>query len=210
MKSKCADWSRNHPPYAEENTLDGSAPRPKRATDNRSSDRLHCECPGTHTTTTTGPRPAKAGNQKQRRQPTGDTSRRSTKKRHLDQRANHDAEPEKRPRHEEEPTETRAPRTHITTSRTRDGGATGHARTESRGQNNAERRSERSDKTSGPATTGRSRPKPSTKAGAGVPSPTSPGQDLLVKRSSPTARNLVDLSFRKAGPRVTAAETTRT
>ena len=210
MESKDPDWSRNRRPRAEEDALNGSAPRPKRPSDNRSSDRFHSECPGTHTTTPTRPRAAKPGNHEQRRQTPTDARRRSTTKRHLDERANHDVGPKKRLRHEEEPTETRAPSIPTTASRTRDRGATEHDGTECQGPRDPQRRSKRSETTSGPATrAGRSRREPPTKAGAGVSSPTSTSLGLLVERRSPRARNLVDLGFWNGGAHVQAAETAR-
>ena len=210
MQSKYPDWSRNRGPRAEEDALNGSAPRPKRASDNRSSDRFHCECPGTHTTTTTRPRAAKPGDHEQRRQPSADASRRSTTKQHLDERANHDVGPEKRLRHEEESTRTRARNTRSAASTTRDRTPTGHDVTGVVGQREPQRRSNRSERTSGPATrAGRSRREEPTKVGAGVLSPTSTSQGLLVERRSPMARNLVDLGFWNGGARVGAAETAR-
>ena len=210
MESKYPDWARNRRPRADEDALQGSAARPKRTSDNRFSDRFHSQCPGTHTRTTTRPRAAKPGDHEQRRQPPADASRRSTRKRHLDEGANHDVRPEKRLRHEEEPTETRARRTRTIASRTRDRTVMGQDVTEGRGQREPQRRSKRSERTSGPATrAGRSRRKPPTKAGAGVSSPTSTSQGLLVERRSPMARDLVDLGFWNGGARVAAAETAR-
>ena len=210
MESKYTDGSRNGRPHGEEDALNGSAPRAKKASDNRSSDRFHCECPGTHTTTTTRRRVAKPGDHEQRRQAPADANRRSTTKRHLDKRANHDVGPEKRLRHEEEPTETRAPSTPTTASRTRERDATEHDVTECQGPRDPQRRSKRSETTSGTAPrAGRSRREPPTKAGAGVSSPTSTSLGLLVERRSPRARNLVDLGFWNGGAHVQAAETAR-
>ncbi len=210
MESKYTDGSHNRRPRAEEDALNGSAPRPKRASENRSSDRFHCECPGTHTTTTTRPRAAKPGNHEQRRQTPADANRRSTTKRDLDERTNHDVGPEKRLHHEEQPTETRARRTRTTASRTRERAATGHDVTEGRGQREPQRRSNRSEITSGtPPRAGRQSRNQPTEAGAGVSPPTSTSQGLLIERRSPVARDLVDLGLWNGGARVAAAETAR-
>ena len=137
MKSKYTAGSRNRRPHAEGDALGRTARRAKKASDNRSSDRFHSECPGTHATTPRRPRAAKPGNHEQRRQTPTDARRRSTTKRHLDERANQDVGPEKRLRHEEQPPETRAPSTPTTASRTRERGATEHDVTEGRGATRA-------------------------------------------------------------------------
>ena len=210
MKSKYTAGSRNRRPHAEGDALGRTARRAKKASDNRSSDRFHSECPGTHATTPRRPRAAKPGNHEQRRQTPTDARRRSTTKRHLDERANQDVGPEKRLRHEEQPPETRAPSTPTTASRTRERGATEHDVTEGRAQHERQRRSKRSETTSGPATSAgrRSRNQP-TKAGAGVWAPTSTRRGLLGECRSPVTRDIVDLGFRNGGTGVAAAETPR-
>ena len=81
MKSNYREWSRNRRPQAEEDALNGNAPRAKNASDNRSPDRFHSECPGTHTTTPTRPRAAKPGDHEQKRQTPTDARRRGTTER---------------------------------------------------------------------------------------------------------------------------------
>ena len=192
MKSKYTGWVTQRPAAGhEEDALNGSGPRAKNASDNRCSDRFQRECPGTHATTTTRPRAAEAGRSRTatpdfRPTPEAAEARETTPGR---DRANHDVGPEKRLRHEEEPTETRAPSTPTTASRTRERDATEHDVTEAGAQR--PRKDDRSDRRQHPKHrrhAGDRREEP-TKAGAGVATPTSTTRGLLANAAHRLARN---------------------